>query len=184
MINKHIIDCVILKIFKLLALAPTQSQQAKLIIDDLVTNSTAQLGEIDYNHLLMLLAHPIIEVQELGTLIIIYLYDKVITSKVTNLYDIVYLISIERVDKWRTPKAITIGSNLIIAVAQNPFPEIRNVIKPIFRCLAIHNRSLQIQIAVEFIKIIENPKTSIDICKFLISIVQENINIWAQNISK
>ncbi|RUT04978.1 hypothetical protein DSM106972_037990 [Dulcicalothrix desertica PCC 7102] len=180
LINKHIIDCVILKIFKLLALAPNQIQQAKLIIDDLVANSTAQLGEIDYNHLLMLLAHPILEVQELGALIIIYLYDKEITSKVTNLYDIVYLISIERVDKWRTPKAITIGSNLIIAIAQNPFPEIRNVIKPIFRRLAIYNRSLQFKIAVEFIQIIENSKTSTDICKFLVKIVQENINIWAQ----
>lgn len=180
LINKHITDCVILKIFKLLALAPTQSQQAKLIIDDLVTNSTAQLGEIDSNHLLMLLAHPILEVQELGTLIIIYLYDKEITSKVTNLYDIVYLISIERVDKWRTSKAITIGSNLIITIAQNPYSEIRNVIKPIFRRLAIHNRSLQFKIAVEFIKIIENSKTRTDVCKFLVSIVQENINIWAQ----
>ncbi|OKH47273.1 hypothetical protein NIES2101_23685, partial [Calothrix sp. HK-06] len=119
-----------------------------------------------------------------GALIIIYLYDKEITSKVTNLYDIVYLISIERVDKWRTPKAITTGSNLIIAIAQNPFPEIRNVIKPIFRRLAIHNRSLQFKIAVEFIKIIENSTISIDIRKFLISIVQENINIWAQDISK
>ncbi|MBW4598781.1 MAG: HEAT repeat domain-containing protein [Calothrix sp. FI2-JRJ7] len=184
LINKHIIDCIILKIFKLLALAPNQSQQAKLIIDDLVTNFAAQLGEIDYNHLLMLLAHPILEVQELGALIIIYLYDKEITSKVTNLYDIVYLISIQRVDKWHSPKAITIGSKLVIAIAQNPFPEIRNVIKPIFRRLAILNRSLQLKIAVEFIKIIENPKTSTDICKFLVSIVQENINIWAQDISK
>lgn len=91
-----------------------------------------------------------------------------------------HISSIERVDKWHTPKAITTGSNLIIAIAQNPFSEIRNVIKPIVRRLAIHNLTLQFKIAVEFIKIIENSKTSSDICKFLISIIQENINIWAQ----
>ena len=171
-------------ITQLLALSETEKETAQNIIEILIDKFTPQLKLLEFDVILDLLGDPILEVQELGALTVIYFYNREITSKISYIYDVVSLISIERVGSLSNTNTLQKTIELISALIQNPDKKIRNAIKPIINRLGKASPSLNLQLATTFINFLLASDKYEEFHKDIILVLQEYLQGWKTSISK
>ncbi|MFL9452581.1 MULTISPECIES: HEAT repeat domain-containing protein [Nostocales] len=169
---------------ELLSLPETEPDLAKDIADTLVVNFTPQLLQLELNVILGLLAHPTLEIQELGALIVIQNHKNNLTPQLSSLYDLVQLIAIQRYGELHNTKLISQERHLILQIAVSPILEIRNAIKPIIRRLVKAYPEFNLQLALDFIEILLNPENHEGVHCYLVTVLQEDLQEWMTDLYK
>lgn len=171
-------------ICQLILLSETEKETAESIIGILIDKFTNQLKAIEFERILDLLGHEIIEVQEFAALIVINYYNRDITSKLSPVYDIVGLVSIERASNLSNENTIKKTTELITKLIQSSNEKIRKAVKIIIHRLAKVNPNLNIEFASNIINILLNYKKDEDFHKDILSILLQDLIDWETSISK
>lgn len=171
-------------ISQLILLSETEKETAESIIEILINKLTHQLKAIEFERILDLLGHEIIEVQEFAALIVINYYNRDITSKLSPVYDIVGLVSIERASNLSNENTIKKTTELITKLIQSSNEKIRKAVKIIIHRLAKVNPNLNIEFASNIINILLNYKRDEDFHKDILSILLQDLIDWETSISK
>jgi len=173
-------------IAELIALSEAEKETAQSIIEIIIDKFTHQLKALKFEIILDLLGHSILEVQEFAALIVINYYNRDITSKLSPVYDVVGLISIERVGSLNNLKTIDKTLKLIFTLIQNPREKVRNAVKIIIHRLAKAYPSLNSKLASNLVEALLEIRINrnADFHVYVIQTLQQDLPGWETNISK
>ena len=187
--SKTIIGCIIAE---LLALTPESATElVKDICETLLLCFAPQLRNLGLNVINDLLAHPILEIQELAARILLNheirvenLPPEIIESLVASPYESLRVIGIRLFGQLPDEKLIGEERTLIVAMAVNANAEIRNAIQPIIRRLSAAYPAFAMQIAADFIGILLIPEQHEGVHSYLVRLLREDLQGWMSNTSK
>ncbi|WP_088240393.1 HEAT repeat domain-containing protein [Calothrix rhizosoleniae] len=157
----------------------------------LLTSFAPQLRTLGLNVIHDLLAHPSLEIQEIGAKILLnhqtpteQLPPEVIESLLASPYESLRVIGIRLFGQLPEEKLIGEESILIVAMAVNVNPDIRNAIQPIVHRLAINNPSFSQEIATELIEVLLIPEKHEGVHSHLLHLLKEDLPGWMTSIPK
>ncbi|OKH54613.1 hypothetical protein NIES2101_07345 [Calothrix sp. HK-06] len=177
-------------IIELLAFTPEVSAEIiKEISEILLISFAPQLRTLGMSVINDLLAHPVLEIQELGASILLNhqtsaenLPSNIIKSLLASSYETLRVIGIRLFGQLPDAKLLE-DSTLIIAMAVNGNSEIRNAIKPIIHRLGAAYPDFQIDVAHEIIEILLTPEQHEGVHSYLLHLLQEQPG-WMTSITK
>ncbi|MBV6621668.1 MAG: WGR domain-containing protein [Rivularia sp. (in: Bacteria)] len=150
----------------------------------------SQLRSLNLNVINDLLSHPIIEIQEFGARILLNhqipakdLPAHIIESLLASENESLRILGIRLFGQLPDDKLIDEERELIIAIAINSNPEIRNAIKPVINRLAAANPNFTVDIASEFIEILLTKEKHEGLHSFLVNLLKE-LPGWMTSISR
>lgn len=174
----------------ILALSPTQNETAREISETLFTSFSPQLRTLGFGVISDLIKHPMPEVQALGALILLNhqvaaadLPPDLIESLLASPYDSVRGIGV-RIFGQLPDETLRSDRILIIAMAVNSSPDIRNGIRPIIKRLAADRTEFSIELAIDLIDLLSEPERYEGVHKDLVRLLKEDLPGWIYAIDK
>ncbi|MBF2008391.1 MAG: WGR domain-containing protein [Chlorogloeopsis fritschii C42_A2020_084] len=179
-------------IAELIAFTPKASPElAKEISETLVVCFPLQLRNISLSVVNDLLAHPILEIQELGARILLNhettaenLPPQIIESLLASPHESLRVLGIRLFGQLPDEKLIGEESDLIVAMAVNAVEDIRNAIKPIICRLGASYPAFTVQIASDLIEILLTPEKHEGVHSYLVCLLREDLQGWMPSINK
>jgi predicted DNA-binding WGR domain protein len=169
----------------------TAGEIAKEIAETLLVSFTSQLRNLGLTVINDLLTHPLVEIQELGARILLNheisaenLPPEIIESLLASPYESLRVLGIRLFGQLPDEKLLAEESILIVAIALNSIPEIRNAIKPIIRRLGTSHPAFSIQLATDFIEVLLIPEKHEGVHSYLVRLLREDLPGWMSSISK
>ena len=166
------------------------SQLIKEASEILLLTFPSQLRTLNLNVISDLLTHPIVEIQEFGARILLNhqipakdLPAHIIESLLASENESLRILGIRLFGQLPDDKLINEEKELIIAIAINSNPEIRNAIKPVINRLAAAKPEFTVDIASEFIEILLTKEKHEGLHSFLVNLLKE-LPRWMTSISK
>ncbi len=163
---------------------------AREIGEILLSCFPTQLRTINIGIINDLLAHPLLEIQEIGALILLNhetptenLPPRIIESLLASPYERLRVIGIRLFGKFPDEKLIGEERILIIAMGVNPQEDIRNAIKPIIQRLGTAYPAFAIALACDFIEVLLTPEKHEGVHNFLVRLLRE-LPGWMSSIPK
>ncbi|MCC3406842.1 MAG: WGR domain-containing protein [Microcoleus sp. PH2017_10_PVI_O_A] len=164
---------------------------AKDIADTLLLNFTPQLRNIGLGVVLDLLRHPLPEVQELGARILVNheiaaadLPPELIESLIASPYEQIRGIGIRLFGQLPDESLTNSPRTLIVGIALNTLPDIRNSIKPVIRRLAAEYPEFAALVAGELIDVLVMPERQEGVHGYLLNLLREDIPGWMAAMDK
>ncbi len=189
-IGKILAELLTIPLFNEQGLEEVNSEFIKEVSEIVLLTFPSQLRILNLNVINDLLTHPILEIQEFGARILLNhqipakdLPAHIIESLLASNNESLRVLGIRLFGQLRDDKLINEEQELIIAIAINQNPEIRNAIKPVINRLAAANPNFTIEIASEFIEILFIKEKHEGIHNFLVSLLKE-LPEWMKTISK
>ncbi|MFQ4140625.1 WGR domain-containing protein [Chlorogloeopsis sp. ULAP02] len=179
-------------IAELIAFTPEASPElAKEISETLVVCFPLQLRNLSLSVVNDLLAHPILEIQELGARILLNhettaenLPPQIIESLLASPHETLRVLGIRLFGQLPDEKLIGEESDLIVAMAVNAVEDIRNAIKPIIYRLGAFYPAFTVQIASDLIEILLTPEKHEGVHSYLVRLLREDLQGWMPSINK
>ncbi len=166
------------------------SQLIKEVSETLLITFTKQLRSLNLNVINDLLTHEIVEIQELGARILLNhqipakdLPAHIIESLLASENESLRILGIRLFGQLPNDKLIGEEKELIVAIAINPNPEIRNAIKPVINRLTAANPNFTIELASDLIEILLTKEKHEGIHSFLVTLLKD-LPPWMTSISK
>ncbi len=167
------------------------SNIAKEIAETLIFSFASQLRTLGMGVINDLLAHPILEIQELGARILLNheidtanLPPSLIESLLASSYESLRVIGIRLFGQLPDAKLLGEDRILILAMAINASEEIRNAVQPIIRRLGTAYTTFAIQMAIDFIEILFTPENHEGVHSYLVRLLKEDCQGWTTSIDK
>jgi predicted DNA-binding WGR domain protein len=174
----------------LLAIQPTQTQMAQEIGETLLLSFTLQLRSLGFNVILDLLQHPMPAIQELGARILLNhdtkaadLPPDLIESLLASPHESVRGIGIRLFGQLPDEKLLN-NRTLLVAMAINAVPAIRQAIRPVIKRLADNNAEFAIAIALDLILLLLTPESHDGVHQDLVQLLREDLLGALSSISK
>jgi predicted DNA-binding WGR domain protein len=178
-------------ITELQTLPEGQGELAKDISQTLLSSFPTQLRTLGLSAINDLLKNPLLEIQELGVNILLNheikaenLPPQIIESLLASPQESLRILGIRLFGQQPDAKLIAEESTLILAIAINPNPEIRNAIKPIIQRLGANHPTFTRQIASEFIEILLLPEKHEGVHSFILQLLRSELQNWMTSIPK
>jgi len=163
---------------------------AREIGEILLSCFPTQLRTIHVGIINDLLAHPLLEIQEIGALILLNheiptenLPPQIIESLLASPYERLRVIGIRLFGQFPDEKLIGEERILITAMAVNAKEDIRDAIKPIIHRLGTAYPAFAIALACDFIEVLLTPEKHEGVHNSLVRLLQE-LPGWMSSISK
>ena len=186
-INQIIFDGII---SKLLELSKHQKEVAQGAIDILIQHFQIQLHKLDLDIVINLLTHPILEIREFASLIL-FNHEIKNTHELTinNSFKLNFSLNLVKLNFLQlqlkyagefAQQELDMIVNLTISSA----PKTRIVIKQIITNFIADNPQLGVQLSLKLCQALLKEEGKIDLCKYLINILEENLKNYQHNINK
>ncbi|AFY56576.1 hypothetical protein Riv7116_4142 [Rivularia sp. PCC 7116] len=189
-IGKILVELLSFPLLNKEGLGEVNSELIKEASEILLLTFPSQLRTLNLNVINDLLTHPIVEIQELGARILLNheipakdLPAHIIESLLASENESLRILGIRLFGQLPDDKLINEEKELIIAIAINPNPEIRNAIKPVINRLAAANPDFTVDIASEFIEILLTKEKHEGLHSFLVNLLKE-LPGWMTSISQ
>ncbi len=160
----------------------TDGELVKEIGETLLTSFAPQLRTLGFNVINDLLAHPSLEIQEIGAKILLNhqtpteeLPPEIIESLLASPYESLRVIGMRLFGQLPDEKLIREESILIVAMAVNANPDIRQAIQPIIHRLATNYPSFSQEIATELIEVLLIPEKHQGVHNYLAHLLREDL---------
>ncbi|MDY6802950.1 MAG: WGR domain-containing protein [Cyanobacteriota bacterium] len=181
-------------IIQVLAFNPEAEGIGKIvddIADTLLTNFSPQLRKLGMGVIVDLLQHPIVEVQELGAIMLLdretpaaELPSELIESLIESPYEQVRGIGIRIFGQLPEETLISDRQLVILAMAVSSEEDIRNAVKPIIARLAAANSAFCLEFALDSIEFLLVPEKAEGIHSYLVALLRDDLPGWMKSIEK
>ena len=159
--------------------------------ETLLHSFAPQIRTLGLNVINDLLTHPSPEIQTIGAQILLNhqtpteeLPPAIIESLLASPYESLRIIGIRLFGQLPDEKLIGEESILIVAMAVNPNPDIRNAIQPIIHRLATNHPTFSQEIAAEFIEVLLIPEKHQGVHSHLVNLLKQDLPGWMTSINK
>lgn len=181
-------------IIQVLAFNPEAEGIGKIVDDiaeTLLTNFTPQLRKLGMGVIVDLLQHPLVEVQELGAIILLdhqtpaaELPSELIESLIESPYQQVRGIGIRIFGQLPDETLISSQQFVILAMAVSSEEDIRNAIQPIIARLAAANYEFALELALDLIEFLLVPEKTEGLHSYLVALLRDDLPGWMNNVSQ
>ncbi|RUT05633.1 hypothetical protein DSM106972_036400 [Dulcicalothrix desertica PCC 7102] len=185
------IETIIAKLLsiKSSAIPEYQHNTAKDLMAVLLINFTLQLRSLPLNTIQKLITHPLAIIQELGARILLNheigaFPAQLIVNVLESSHERVRVIGLRLFSALPYENLIGEHRSLIVVMATNVSPAIRNAIKPTIRYLASTYPSFKIQLASDLIEILLIPEKHQGVHIYLQSLLLKDLQGWTSSVNK
>ncbi len=190
-IQDKIAKILIGRIIAQLITGETDGEIVQEIGETLLHSFAPQIRTLGLNVINDLLTHPSLEIQTIGAQILLNhqtpteeLPPEIIESLLASPHESLRVIGIRLFGQLPDEKLIGEESILIVAMAVNPNPDIRNAIQPIIHRLATNHPAFSQEIAAEFIEVLLIPEKHQGVHNYLVNLLKEDLPGWMTSINK
>ncbi|BAZ08704.1 WGR domain-containing protein [Calothrix sp. NIES-4071] len=186
-INKIIFESII---SKLLEFTNHQKEAAQGVIDILLQHFQIQLHKLDLDVVINLLTHPILEIKEFGSLVLLNheirdTHEFISNSNSTLKFSLELVkLSVIQLQLRYASEFVQEELQIIVNLTIKSAPKTRNIVKQMITDLIANKPQYGVQLSLELCQVLLTQENHENLHKYLVSILEENLSDYQQYINK